>query len=101
MAAREIDCADAEMLVASTGVIGEPLPMEILRSGIPRVAQALSPSGFEDAAEAIRTTDSHAKIASTRFRLGSRLVTILGIAKALPWFSREYAGHARRRTRAN
>jgi glutamate N-acetyltransferase/amino-acid N-acetyltransferase len=81
MAARELDCDEAEMLVASTGVIGEPLPMDVLRDGIPCVAEALSPSGFEDAAEAIRTTDTHAKIASTRFRLGSRLVTILGIAK--------------------
>jgi glutamate N-acetyltransferase/amino-acid N-acetyltransferase len=81
MAAREINCDEAEMLVASTGVIGEPLPMDVLRDGIPRVAEALSPSGFEDAAEAIRTTDTHSKIASVRFRLGSRLVTILGIAK--------------------
>jgi glutamate N-acetyltransferase/amino-acid N-acetyltransferase len=81
MAAHELDCDEAEMLVASTGVIGEPLPMDVLRNGIPLVAQALSPTGFDDAAEAIRTTDTHAKIASTRFKLGGRFVTILGIAK--------------------
>lgn len=81
LTAREIGCDEDEILVASTGVIGEPLPMEILRDGIPSVAEALSPSGFEDAAEAIRTTDTHAKIASSRFKLGRRFVTILGIAK--------------------
>ena len=81
LAAHELDCDEAEMLVASTGVIGEPLPMDVLRNGIPLVAQALSPTGFDDAAEAIRTTDTHAKVASTRFKLGGRIVTILGIAK--------------------
>lgn len=81
MAARELDCDELEILVASTGVIGEPLPMDVLRDGIPRVAEALSASGFGDAAEAIRTTDTHAKIASTRIRIAGRLVTILGIAK--------------------
>jgi glutamate N-acetyltransferase/amino-acid N-acetyltransferase len=81
MAARAIHCDEDEMLVASTGVIGEPLPMDVLRDGIPRVAAALSDSGWPDAAEAIRTTDTHAKIASIRFRLGDHFVTILGIAK--------------------
>jgi glutamate N-acetyltransferase/amino-acid N-acetyltransferase len=81
MAAHELDCDEVEMLVASTGVIGEPLPMDVLRNGIPLVAQALSPTGFVDAAEAIRTTDTHAKVASTRFKLGDRFVSILGIAK--------------------
>ncbi len=81
LAARELGCGEEEVLVASTGVIGEPLPMGILRRGIPRVAEALSPDGFDDAAEAIRTTDTHSKIASVRFRLGRVPVTILGIAK--------------------
>ncbi|HEB88254.1 MAG TPA: bifunctional glutamate N-acetyltransferase/amino-acid acetyltransferase ArgJ [Deltaproteobacteria bacterium] len=81
LTARELACGEEEVLVASTGVIGEPLPMGILRKGIPRVVEALSPDGFADAAEAIRTTDTHAKIASTRFRLDGVPVTILGIAK--------------------
>jgi len=81
IAAQELGCDEDEMLVASTGVIGEPLPMDLLRDGIPRVVDALTPSGFEDAAEAIRTTDTHAKVASIRFRLGSRSIKILGIAK--------------------
>ena len=81
LAARELGCDEEEMLVASTGVIGEPLPMEILRKGIPRVAAALSPKGFSDAAEAIRTTDTHAKVASTRITIAGQRITIVGIAK--------------------
>ncbi|MAG32421.1 MAG: bifunctional ornithine acetyltransferase/N-acetylglutamate synthase [Deltaproteobacteria bacterium] len=81
LTARELDCAPEEILVASTGVIGEPLPMGVLRAGIPRVAESLSSAGWGRAAEAIRTTDTFAKVASTRFRLGGRYVTIQGIAK--------------------
>ncbi len=81
IAAREIDCDESEFLVASTGVIGEPLPMDVLTAGIPRAAAGLSVGGWDDAAEAIRTTDTHAKIASTRFKLAGRFSTIQGIAK--------------------
>jgi glutamate N-acetyltransferase/amino-acid N-acetyltransferase len=81
LAADALGCDEEEILVSSTGVIGQPLPLDILRRGIPQVTQALSPGGFADAAEAIRTTDTHAKLASVRFRLQDRFVTILGIAK--------------------
>jgi glutamate N-acetyltransferase/amino-acid N-acetyltransferase len=81
LAARAIGCADEEILVASTGVIGEPLPLDLLRTGIPKAVERLSNDGFLDAAEAIRTTDTHAKVASTRLRLGDGFVTITGIAK--------------------
>ena len=53
----------AEVLVCSTGLIGIPLPMATIEAGIPKLAAALS-DGIEagaDAAEAIRTTDSHRK----------------------------------------
>jgi glutamate N-acetyltransferase/amino-acid N-acetyltransferase len=84
LAADALGCREDEILVASTGVIGEPLPMDVLRKGIPRVAAALSSDGFADAAEAIRTTDTHAKVASTRMRpsgAGGKPVTIVGMAK--------------------
>ncbi len=81
IAASAVGCDEEEVLVASTGVIGEPLPMDVLRRGIPRAVSDLSPDGFLDAAEAIRTTDTHAKIASTRLRLDGRIITITGIAK--------------------
>jgi len=81
LAADALGCDEEEILVSSTGVIGQPLPLDILRHGIPKATQALSPDGFADAAEAIRTTDTHAKLASLRLRIGDRFVTILGIAK--------------------
>lgn len=81
MAARAVGCHEEEILVASTGVIGQPLPLETLRRGIPRAAAGLSSTGWDAAAEAIRTTDTHPKIASTRLRLEGGVVTLLGIAK--------------------
>ncbi len=80
-AARAIGCDEADVLLASTGVIGQPLPLDVLKRGIPQAAAALSPDGFADASEAIRTTDTYAKVASAVFRLGGERVTIQGIAK--------------------
>ena len=68
------------VLVASTGVIGVPLPMEAIRGGIPRAARALAPEGTS-AAEAIRTTDRFAKTAAVRLDIGGVPVTIGGMAK--------------------
>jgi len=81
LAARAVGCAPESVYVASTGVIGEPLPMDKLRAGIPRAAEALSDEGLEAAAEAIRTTDTYAKMAAVRARLGDRIVHVAGIAK--------------------
>ena len=72
---------DAELvLVASTGVIGMPLPMDALRRGIPLAAAALEPDGSA-AAEAIRTTDRFPKTAACRLEIGGVEVTIGGMAK--------------------
>ena len=61
-AAAAIGAADTEMCVASTGVIGVPLPMPAVLSGIDAAAAALSPEGFPDFAEAILTTDKGPKV---------------------------------------
>ena len=50
-----------EVLVLSTGVIGAPLPLDRIRAALPEAADALSPEGGADAAEAILTTDTRAK----------------------------------------
>jgi len=52
-----------QVLVLSTGVIGAPMPMDRVLAGVDAAAAALSPHGGEDAAEAILTTDTHAKTA--------------------------------------
>ena len=79
--AKALGCESDEILVASTGVIGEPLPMKALREGIPQAAAALSEGGLLEAAEAIRTTDTFAKSAQRVIRIGGRKVTVAGIAK--------------------
>lgn len=81
LAAAALGCSPSEICVASTGVIGEPLPMAKLRAGIPQAAEALRADGLRRAAEAIRTTDTYAKVAHTRARIGGKLVNVAGIAK--------------------
>jgi len=69
------------VLVASTGVIGHPLPMERIEQGIPSLVARLSPLGFQDAAEAIMTTDTHPKITTEKVAVDGDEITILGMAK--------------------
>jgi glutamate N-acetyltransferase/amino-acid N-acetyltransferase len=71
------------VLVAATGVIGQPLPMDKIRSALPKLVKALSPQGSRNAAEAIMTTDTVAKEAALRVEVGGRPVTIGGIAKGV------------------
>ena len=80
-AARAVGAGPAEMLVASTGVIGAPLPLAKIRRGIRAAADVLAPDGLADAARAIMTTDTVPKIALSRFRVRGRTVTVAGIAK--------------------
>ncbi|MER3456869.1 MAG: ornithine acetyltransferase [candidate division GAL15 bacterium] len=69
-----------QVLVASTGVIGVPLPMEAVRRGIPLAAQSLSRSG-DQAAEAILTTDAFPKTSAVVTTVGGVQVTVGGMAK--------------------
>ena len=80
-AARLIGCRPEEVLVASTGVIGRPLPHDRIVRALPAAARALSRDGLEAAARAILTTDTRVKIRSARARVGGRDVTVTGIAK--------------------
>ena len=59
--ASELDCAAEEVLVCSTGLIGYRLPMDAILAGIPKLVAARSTDGGPDAAEAMRTTDTHRK----------------------------------------
>ncbi len=71
------------VLVAATGVIGVPLPMDKVRAALPRLAKSLSPQGGRAAAEAILTTDTRPKEAALRLEVNRRPVTIGGIAKGV------------------
>jgi acetylglutamate kinase len=68
------------IFTASTGVIGVKLPVEKISAGLPRLIAALG-AGWDSAAEAILTTDTHPKVASRTVLLGGREVRLLGLAK--------------------
>jgi len=55
--AKELGISPESILLASTGVIGQRIKMDVLRSGIPQVVAALSETGSETASSAIITTD--------------------------------------------
>ncbi|MEH2424496.1 MAG: bifunctional ornithine acetyltransferase/N-acetylglutamate synthase [Nostoc sp.] len=69
------------VLLASTGVIGQRIKMDALRSGIPKVVAALSETGSDAAAGAIITTDLVTKSIALETTIGERPVRIGGIAK--------------------
>lgn len=69
------------VLPFSTGVIGEPLPVDKIISALPMAYSALSESGWFDAAAGILTTDTRPKGASIQFELAGKTITITGIAK--------------------
>jgi glutamate N-acetyltransferase/amino-acid N-acetyltransferase len=71
------------VLVASTGVIGVPLPMDKIRAALPKLVKALSPKGGRAAAESIMTTDTRPKEAALRIEVNGRPVTLGGIAKGV------------------
>lgn len=80
-AARALRCDEDEVLIASTGIIGEALPLAKIRASMPQAASALREDALSDAAEAILTTDTRAKLAVRELRIGRRPVRIAGIAK--------------------
>ncbi len=71
----------ASVLPFSTGVIGEPLPVERITSALPAALEALDDGGWKAAAHGIMTTDTVPKGASIRLELDGDVVTVTGIAK--------------------
>ncbi|MEL6980058.1 MAG: bifunctional glutamate N-acetyltransferase/amino-acid acetyltransferase ArgJ [Pseudomonadota bacterium] len=86
-AAAAFDVAPGDVFVASTGVIGEPLPHERIEAKLGDLAASLAseeaagPSAWEDAAEAIRTTDTYPKAAGLTLDIAGAPASISGIAK--------------------
>ncbi len=81
--AKALDIESGQVMVCSTGVIGEPMPMESLNLGLEKIAGALghgSQAGI-DAAEAILTTDTKVKLSAYRCTLPDGEFHIAGMAK--------------------
>lgn len=79
LTAERLGIPPEEVLVASTGVIGVPMPMERIRTGIKKIF--LSREGGHQLAEAIITTDTFPKEIAVNFRLDGTEVTLGGVAK--------------------
>ncbi len=80
-AEKSLGSTDNTAFVMSTGVIGVQLPIGVVEAGIPEVAAKLRPDGWEEAAEAIMTTDVFPKWASGQADIDGTKVTVTGIGK--------------------
>ncbi|MBI3571329.1 MAG: bifunctional glutamate N-acetyltransferase/amino-acid acetyltransferase ArgJ [Gammaproteobacteria bacterium] len=79
--AGQLGCESAEILPFSTGVIGERLPRERIVAGLPSCLASLDQNGWAEAAHGIMTTDTLPKGSSRQVKIGSRTITVTGIAK--------------------
>ena len=79
--ARETGLDPADVVVASTGAIGQPLDPAPIEAAMPALVAALSRDGSGDAAEAIMTTDVAKKEVAVAFEAGGRICTLGGVAK--------------------
>lgn len=79
--AEELNILPEQVLPFSTGVIGEHMPMPVIRSGIKQTVPALSEDSWPAAATGIMTTDTVAKAISKTLVLDGKKITISGIAK--------------------
>jgi glutamate N-acetyltransferase/amino-acid N-acetyltransferase len=76
-----VGCRESEVVVCSTGVIGVPLPMDLLLGGVSRAASSLSASSGAAAARAIMTTDTKPKETLVEFRVGDTTARVGAMAK--------------------
>ena len=81
LTAQALGIAPQDVVVASTGVIGQVLPIEPIAAGVPELVQALSADGSHAAATAIMTTDTIAKEAAAEAEIGGKTVKVGGISK--------------------
>jgi len=81
LTANALGLAPEDILVASTGVIGQILPLEPIEKGIRELSPLLTATGGEDAARAIMTTDTKKKEEAYEISIGGKIVTIGAMAK--------------------
>jgi len=79
--AAKLDVPEEQVLVASTGVIGEPLAVEKVRTALPDLINTLAADGVSLLAAAIMTTDTVPKVVTRKGQLGGTAFTVTGVAK--------------------
>ncbi len=78
---RELGIDPEDIMVSSTGVIGEPLPIDRIERAIPRLVSRLSEEALDSVADAILTTDTARKTAIRHLDICGTIITIAGMAK--------------------
>ncbi|MGN0185095.1 MAG: bifunctional glutamate N-acetyltransferase/amino-acid acetyltransferase ArgJ [Aristaeellaceae bacterium] len=81
LVAQQLSIPASDVVVASTGVIGQRLKLDPIAAGLPALAEGLNPDGSAAAAEAIMTTDTVRKEIAVEFELGGKTCHLGGIAK--------------------
>ena len=81
LVAKQLNIVASDVIVASTGVIGQPLSIDPIAAGMEELAAGLSENGGKAAAEAIMTTDTVMKEVAVEFEVGGKICHIGGIAK--------------------
>jgi len=81
LSASELGISKNLVLVASTGVIGEPLPLEKIKTAIPDLVESLRPEGIPDLAKSIMTTDTVPKMVSEQGVVEGKSFIVTGVAK--------------------
>ena len=79
--AHALDLPQEQVLVASTGVIGEPLDIDKIKAAVPDLVSQLEPDRIFDLAEAIMTTDTVPKVVSKKGEIDGKSFTVTGVAK--------------------
>ncbi len=80
-AARALELADEEVLVGSTGVIGQPLPVDKIEAAAPALIKQHTPDGFPQLARAIMTTDTEPKLIGRTGQAAGRPYNLVAVAK--------------------
>jgi len=81
LVSKHLGIDERHVLVSSTGVIGVPLPMTKIETGIPEAVKDLSPDGWMKTVEAIMTTDTFPKIEVATCRIKGKRVKVCGMVK--------------------
>lgn len=81
LAADVLGISEQDVIVASTGVIGQPLPIEPIEKGVKPLAEGLTYDGNSRAVEAIMTTDTQVKEVAVEFTMGGKTCTMGGMLK--------------------
>jgi len=93
IAAQKLGINEKAVLVSSTGLIGEALPMKKIEDGIKKAAKELSFTKGSEVAQAILTTDTVTKQVSTQFEIDGKLITLSGVAKGSGMIAPKMALH--------